>query len=219
MANIMMKNMMDFCAGVLAFFAVGYAIAYGGDGNSFFGMGNWFLMDTGAYEGTGLTPQVDFVFQVAFAATAATIVSGAMAERTKFASYFVYSLFITAIIYPVVVHWFWGGGWLAELDTPFIDFAGSTIVHGVGGWAALMGAWILGPRIGRYAADGKVRDLAGHSIAFTVVGAMILLVGWYGFNAGSELAADEFIGGIALTTTLAAAAGAVAAMVTSWLMG
>lgn len=217
-ANIMMKNLMDFCAGVLAFFAVGWAIAYG-DGNSIFGWSDWFLLDSGnSYDGTGLTPQVDFVFQVAFAATAATIVSGAMAERTKFGSYFVYSLFITAIIYPVVVHWTWGGGWLAELNTPFYDFAGSTIVHSVGGWAALMGAIILGPRIGKYAADGTPRDLAGHSISFTVMGAMILLVGWYGFNGGSVLAADATIGGVALTTTLAAAAGAVTAMIVSWFM-
>lgn len=216
--NIMMKNMMDFCAGVIAFFAVGYAIAYGGDGNDLFGLGNWFLLDTSAYEGTGLTPQVDFVFQVAFAATAATIVSGAMAERTRFRSYFVYSIFITAIIYPVVVHWNWGGGWLAQRETPFIDFAGSTIVHSVGGWAAMMGALVLGPRLGKYGPDGKPRLMPGHSVAFTVIGALILLVGWYGFNPGSELAADAAIGAIALTTTLAAAAGAIFAMLTVWIV-
>jgi Amt family ammonium transporter len=160
---------------------------------------------------------VFFLFQVAFAATAATIVSGAMAERTKFKSYFVYSLVITGVIYPIVVHWLWGGGWLSQLSTPYHDFAGSSIVHMTGGIAALMGAIALGPRIGKYGPDGKPRVIPGHSIPFAVLGTFILLVGWYGFNAGSELAADEFIGGIAVTTTLAAAAGAIAAMLTIWL--
>ena len=215
-ANIMMKNLMDFAAGVIAFFAVGYAIAFGTGGNDFFGSGGWFLGDDAFAYGT-LTMPVTFIFQVAFAATAATIVSGAMAERTKFKSYFVYSFVISALIYPVVVHWNWGGGWLAQLDTPFHDFAGSTMVHGVGGWAALMGALILGPRLGKYGADGKPRAILGHSTPFVVLGTLILLVGWYGFNPGSELAADGAIGGIAVTTTLAAAAGAVTAMCAIWL--
>jgi Amt family ammonium transporter len=214
-ANIMMKNLMDFCAGVIAFFAVGYAIAFGA-GNDFFGSEGWFLGD-GAFAYGTLTMPVTFVFQVAFAATAATIVSGAMAERTKFKSYFVYSFVISALIYPVVVHWNWGGGWLAQLSTPFHDFAGSTMVHSVGGWAALMGALILGPRIGKYGPDGKPRVIAGHSIPFTVLGGFVLLVGWYGFNPGSELAADGAIGGIAVTTTLAAAAGAIVAMAAIWI--
>ncbi len=209
-ANIMMKNLMDFAAGVVAFFAVGYAIAFGA-GNDFFGSKGWFLGD-GAFQYGTLTMPVTFIFQVAFAATAATIVSGAMAERTKFKSYFVYSIAISAFIYPVVVHWNWGGGWLAQLGTPFHDFAGSTMVHSVGGWAALMGAVILGPRIGKYGADGKPRAILGHSIPFAVLGTLVLLVGWYGFNPGSELAADGAIGGIALTTTLAAVAGAIVAM-------
>ena len=215
-ANIMMKNMMDFCAGALAFFAVGYAIAFGAGGNSLVGSGGWFLGD-GAFQYGTLTVPVTFVFQVAFAATAATIVSGAMAERTKFKSYFIYSIVISALIYPVVVHWNWGGGWLSKLSTPFHDFAGSTMVHMTGGIAALMGAMILGPRIGKYGPDGKPRAIPAHNIPYAVLGTFILLVGWYGFNPGSELAADGAIGGIAVTTTLAAAAGAIAAMLAIWM--
>ncbi|MDP9403834.1 MAG: ammonium transporter [Actinomycetota bacterium] len=215
-ANIMMKNLMDFCAGALAFFAVGYAIAFGTGGNDFFGSGGWFLGD-GAFQYGTLTVPVTFVFQVAFAATAATIVSGAMAERTKFKSYFLYSIVISALIYPVVVHWNWGGGWLAQLSTPFHDFAGSTMVHLTGGVAALMGAIVLGPRIGKYGPDGKPRAIPAHNIPYAVLGTFILLVGWYGFNPGSELAADGAIGGIAVTTTLAAAAGAITAMLAIWM--
>jgi Amt family ammonium transporter len=214
-ANIMMKNLMDFCAGALAFFAVGYAIAFG-EGNDFFGSEGWFLGD-GAFQYGTLTVPVTFIFQVAFAATAATIVSGAMAERTKFKSYLLYSVVISGLIYPVVVHWNWGGGWLAQLSTPFHDFAGSTMVHLTGGIAALMGAAILGPRLGRYAKDGTIRAIPGHSIPFAVLGTFILLVGWYGFNPGSELAADGAIGGIAVTTTIAACAGAITAMVVIWM--
>jgi Amt family ammonium transporter len=213
-ANIMMKNLMDFCAGAIAFFAVGYAIAFG-TGNDYFGSEGWFLGD-GAFQYGTLTVPVTFIFQVAFAATAATIVSGAMAERTKFKSYFLYSIVISALIYPVVVHWNWGGGWLAQLSTPFHDFAGSTMVHQTGGVAALMGAIVLGPRLGKYGPDGKARAIPAHSIPFAVLGTFILLVGWYGFNPGSELAADGAIGGIALTTTIAAAAGAITAMLTIW---
>lgn len=214
-ANIMMKNMMDFCAGVVAFFCVGYAFAFG-TGNDLIGWSGFFLGDGANSYGT-LTLPVFFIFQVAFAATAATIVSGAMAERTKFKSYFVYSLVITGLIYPIVVHWLWGGGWLSQLSTPYHDFAGSSIVHMTGGVAALMGAMALGPRIGKYGPDGKPRVIPGHSIPFAVLGTFILLVGWYGFNPGSELAADEFIGGIAVTTTLAGVAGALAAMATIWI--
>ncbi len=213
-ANIMMKNLMDFMAGALAFFAVGFALAFGA-GNDFVGWKGFFLGDGAATYGT-LDVMVFFVFQLAFAATAATIVSGAMAERTKFKSYFVYSLVITAFIYPVVIHWLWGGGWLAQRATPMIDFAGSTMVHATGGIAALMGAIALGPRIGKFGADGKPRTIHGHSIPFVVLGTFILLVGWYGFNPGSELAADSAIGLIAVTTTLAAAAGSVVAMLISW---
>ncbi len=217
-SNIMMKNLMDFCAGVLAFGMFGFAIAFG-TGNDFFGTEGWFLNPnhfTEGYFGTLSLPTF-FIFQVAFAATAATIVSGAMAERTKFKSYFVYSFVITALIYPIVVHWLWGGGWLANLGTPMIDFAGSTIVHSVGGWAALMGAIVLGPRIGKYAADGTPRAIPGHSIPFAITGVFILFIGWFGFNPGSELAADGAVAGIALTTLIAGAAGGVFATITVWL--
>jgi Amt family ammonium transporter len=217
-ANIMMKNLMDFSAGVLAFAFAGFAIAFGA-GNSLFGTEGWFLNTNHFAEGYfgTLSLPTFFIFQAAFAATAATIVSGAMAERTKFKSYFVYSFVITGLIYPVVVHWLWGGGWLAELSTPMIDFAGSTIVHSVGGWAALMGAIIIGPRIGKYDKDGKSRAIPGHSIPFAIIGVFILFIGWFGFNPGSELAADAAVGSIALTTLLAGAAGGVFSTVTVWL--
>jgi Amt family ammonium transporter len=217
-ANIMMKNMMDFVAGVLAFAATGFAIAFG-SGNGFMGYHGWFL-NTGTF-GEGyfdtLSLPTAFIFQVAFAATAATIVSGAMAERTRFKSYFIYSFLITALIYPIVVHWIWGGGWLATLATPMQDFAGSTVVHSVGGWAALMGAFILGPRIGKYGKDGKPNAIPGHSIPFAVTGVFILLIGWFGFNPGSELRADGAVSAIALTTLIAGAAGGVFATITVWL--
>lgn len=216
-SNIMMKNLMDMAAGVLAFALVGFGIAFGPNEL----LGGWFGFDIGiaGVEDTvadGLLPSTFFFFQAAFAATAATIVSGAMAERTKFKSYFVYSFIITALIYPVVLRWTWGGGWLAQLEFPFSDFAGSTIVHATGGWAALMGAIILGPRIGKFGKDGKARAIPGHNIAFVVLGALILFIGWFGFNPGSELAADAFVPGIALKTLLAACAGAVVAMIVNW---
>jgi Amt family ammonium transporter len=216
-SNIMMKNLMDMSAGVLAFALVGFGIAFGGAEL----LGGWFGLDFGIAgvedtTGDGLLPSTFFFFQAAFAATAATIVSGAMAERTKFRSYFVSSFFITALIYPVVVRWTWGGGWLAQLDVPFSDFAGSTIVHATGGWAAMMGAIILGPRLGRYAKDGRPRAIPGHSIPFVVLGVLILFIGWFGFNPGSELAADVFVMPIALKTLLAAAAGSVVAMAVNW---
>jgi Amt family ammonium transporter len=140
-----------------------------------------------------------------------------MAERTKFKAYFLYSLVISGFIYPIVIRWQWGGGWLSQLGTPFHDFAGSALVHMTGGVAALMGALVLGPRIGKYTKDGKPRAIPGHSIPYVVIGALILLVGWFGFNAGSELAADEFIGPIAVNTALAAAAGAIATMAVNWI--
>lgn len=215
--NIVMKNLVNFSIGAVAFFAVGYAIAFGGafEGiGKYIGGGGWFLGD-GAFAYGNLSPFTFFIFQAAFAATAATIVSGAMAERTKFGGYVAYALIMTAVIYPIVVRWQWGGGWLYQLATPFHDFAGSTIVHLTGGVAAFVAARTLGPRLGRYAPDGTPRAIPGHSIPFAIVGCFILLVGWFGFNGGSQLGADPVIGRIATTTLVAAAAGAVmAALVT-----
>lgn len=216
-SNIMMKNMMDFAVGVLAFAAVGFAFAFG-TGNSFIGTSGWFIGSHIAENYLGessLSISTFFIFQVAFAATAATIVSGAMAERTKFVSYMIYSFLISAIVYPIVVHWTWGGGWLYELG--YHDFAGSGIVHMTGGVAALVGAAILGPRIGKYGPDGKPRAIPGHSIPFAIIGVFILLVGWFGFNPGSELAADSAVTPVAVTTVLAGAAGAVVAMFITWI--
>ena len=220
-SNIMMKNLMDGMAGVLAFALVGYGIAFSGDellGGWFgFGFGIPGIEDAGAAQALNLSPATFFFFQAAFAAAAATIVSGTMAERTKFKSYFVYSIVITAFIYPVVLRWTWGGGWLSQLDIPFSDFAGSTIVHATGGWAALAGAIVLGPRIGKYGADGKPRAIPGHNVPFVILGAMILFVGWFGFNPGSELAADNLVPQLAVKTLLAACAGACVAMLVNWL--
>jgi len=220
--NIMMKNLMDCMAGVLAFALVGYGIGFGDEA-----LGGWFswggfgipgIEDAEGIAALNLSPATFFFFQAAFAATAATIVSGAMAERTKFKSYFVYSLVITALIYPVILSWTWGGGWLAQREFPFSDFAGSTIVHATGGWVALMGAIFLGPRLGKYGADGKPRAIPGHNIGFVVLGAMILFIGWFGFNPGSELAADAFVTQLAVKTLLAGCAGAVIAMIVNWSM-
>lgn len=222
-ANIMMKNLIDFCAGAIAFLAVGFAIAYGGSfegTGKFIGADGFFLGD-GAFTYGTLTVPVFFTFQVAFAATAATIVSGAMAERTKFKAYLLYSFVISLIIYPVVVRWQWGGGWLFQgsgpLPTGFHDFAGSSIVHMLGGITAFWGAKALGPRIGKFGPDGKPRTMPAHSVPYAILGCFILLVGWYGFNPGSELAADGAIGGIAVTTTAAAAIAALTAMATVWI--
>ena len=219
-ANIFMKNMMDFCVGALLFFAVGYAIAFGGEFTGlgrFIGGDGWFLAGDGVFTYGTLDKFVFFTFQVAFAATAATIVSGAMAERTKFKAYIIYSAIISAIIYPIVVRWQWGGGWLFQMDTPFHDFAGSSIVHMTGGVTAAVGAYFVGARLGKYGADGKPRAIPGHSIPFAILGCFILLVGWFGFNPGSWLAADVVIGSIAVNTALAGAAGAVATMFLTWI--
>jgi Amt family ammonium transporter len=213
-ANIMMKNMMDFALGTIVFWAVGFSLMYGTDIAGLFGFSNFFLSEAVRPDGTLDTwMYADWFFQAMFAATAATIVSGAMAERTKFTGYLVYTIFITALIYPIVGHWVWGGGWLSDLG--FYDFAGSTVVHGVGAWAGLIGTYILGPRIGRFV-NGKVNAIPGHSVALGTLGVFILWLGWFGFNPGSTLGADLSFARIAVTTNIAAAGGAVAAMLTAW---
>ena len=210
--NIIMKNFMDFSVGGLAYWAFGFALAYGGSSlGGFMAYGDvWFFNDTERAS--------EWLFQVVFAATAATIVSGAMAGRVKFTSYLAYTPFVTGLIYPIVTHWVWGGGWLSELG--FFDFAGSGAVHLLGGVMALAGVIVLGPRIGRYTSDGRVNAMPGHSLTFGALGVFILWFGWYGFNAGSTLAAvGQDIASPAVTTTLAACAGAVGGMVASWVLG
>ncbi len=213
--NIIMKNLMDFSAGSLIYWFCGFAIMFGA-GNSFIGTEGFFL--SGGFEHLGLDIPVSafWIFQAVFAATAATIVSGAMAERTKFSGYLMYSVFITGLIYPVVGKWIWGGGWLEELG--MIDFAGSTVVHSVGGWAALAGAIVLGPRIGKFNEDGSANAMPGHNLLMAALGVFILWFGWFGFNAGSTIAGTDLsIAEIAVTTNLAAAAGATLSMITSWI--
>ncbi len=216
--NIMMKNLMDFSMGSIAFWAVGFGIMFGATKTGWFGTSGFFLSD---FSVDGDPWVLAFwMFQVVFAATAATIVSGAMAERTKFVGYLIYSAVLSAIIYPVFGSWAWGSlfngqGWLEGLG--FIDFAGSTVVHSVGGWAALAGAIVLGPRLGKYGKDGKPRAIMGHNMPLAALGVFILWLGWFGFNPGSTTTADTSIAMIFVNTNLAAAAGAVMAMVISWI--
>ncbi len=215
-ANIMMKNLMDFCFGSLAYWLVGFGIMFGADKFGLFGSDGFFLSAGNPSTGNGLWQYAFWMFQVVFAATAATIVSGAMAERTKFIGYLLYSAVISALIYPVVGHWIWGGGWLSNLG--LVYFAGSTVVHSVGGWAALAGAIVLGPRYGKYNGGGESRAIPGHNIPLAALGVFILWFGWFGFNAGSTTAGTNLsIATIAVTTNLAAAAGAISAMVTVWI--
>ncbi|MFC1515937.1 ammonium transporter [Thermodesulfobacteriota bacterium] len=216
--NIMMKNLMDFSMGSIAFWAVGFAVMFGTTTTGWFGTSGFFLSDFKI----GGDPWVlaFWMFQVVFAATAATIVSGAMAERTKFSGYLIYSVIISALIYPVFGSWAWGSlykgsGWLEGLG--FIDFAGSTVVHSVGGWAALAGAIVLGPRMGKYTKEGKIKPILGHNMPLAALGVFILWLGWFGFNPGSTTAANKDIAMIFVNTNLAAAAGAVLAMFTSWI--
>ena len=216
--NILAKNLIVFGVATLAYWAVGYALMYG-DGGSFIGTSGFFFNGDAAAYGddpypTAVPPAIGFLFQVAFAATAATIVSGAVAERIEFSAFLIFSTLLVAISYPITGHWVWDGGWLSEMG--FSDFAGSTVVHSVGGWAALVGAAILGPRIGKYQ-NGRISAIPGHNMGFATLGCLILWIGWFGFNPGSELAATANIAYIALTTNLSAAAGGVAATLTSWI--
>ena len=215
-SNIMMKNLMDFSLGAIMYWAIGYALMYGEGGSSFIGWDSSlvFLSSiTDAADGAG---SAGWFFQVVFAATAATIVSGAMAERTKFFTYCIYSIMISAFIYPTTGHWIWGGdGWLCTMGMR--DFAGSTVVHSVGAWAALAGAILIGPRKGKYTKDGKVNAIPGHNMPLAALGVFILWFGWYGFNPGSTLAAVDGVAHVAVTTTLGASAGAVAATFLTWI--
>jgi len=208
--NILMKNLMDFCMSSLGYWAVGFALMYG-VGNFFLGRSFFFLQ--GIPEMTSGVPTLAFwFFQLVFAGVAATIVAGAMAERTRFRAYLIYSLVISAVIYPIVGHWVWGNGWLGNLG--FLDFAGSTVVHSIGGWAGLMGAIILGPRLGKYNGNGTVNAIPGHSLPLAMLGMFILWFGWFGFNPGSTLSGMQagLIAKVAVNTNLAAAAGAIVAM-------
>ncbi len=216
--NIMMKNLMDFSIGSIAFWAIGFGLMFGATSTGWFGTSGFFLSDFAP----GKDPWVlaFWMFQVVFAATAATIVSGAMAERTKFSGYLIYSAIVSAVIYPIFGSWAWGSlyngnGWLEGLG--FIDFAGSTVVHSVGGWAALAGAIVLGPRMGKYTKDGKIKPILGHNMPLAALGVFILWLGWFGFNPGSTTAANKEIAMIFVNTNLAAAAGAVLAMLVSWM--
>ncbi|MEZ5402407.1 MAG: ammonium transporter [Bryobacteraceae bacterium] len=221
--NIMMKNLMDFSLGGIAYWAVGFGLMFGVS-NGITG-GSDFFMNFDNSTPDGQWGYTFWFFQVVFAATAATIVSGAMAERTKFSGYLAYSFFISLLIYPVFGHWAWGnllnsgnadsGAWLAKRG--FIDFAGSTVVHSVGGWAALAGAIVLGPRIGKFDKDGNPRPIPGHSLTLAALGVFILFFGWFGFNAGSTTAANGSLARIAVNTLLAACTGATAALIFSWL--
>lgn len=208
--NIIMKNLMDLCIGSLGFWAIGYTIMYGDSISAFIGSPSLFFSDAENMH--------NLFFQTVFAATAATIVSGAIAERTKFTTYLIFSLIMTVFIYPISGHWVWqGSGWLTNLG--FIDFAGSTVVHSVGGWAALIAAFLVGPRIGKYT-NGKSNAIQGHNLLIGALGIFILWLGWFGFNAGSQLAISgdnaNAVAGIVITTNLAAAAGALVAMFVSW---
>ena len=214
--NIIMKNLMDLCLGSVVFWVLGFGIMFGTDLVGFIGIPDFFVR--GNYDSSYST-YTYLIFQTVFCATAATIVSGAMAERTKFSAYLVYSVVISAIVYPLSGHWIWGGGWLSQLG--FHDFAGSTAVHMVGGVAALVGAKILGPRIGKYDANGKSKAIPGQSLPLAALGVFILWFGWFGFNGGSTVCATgddalRAIGLIFFNTNLAAATAAVATMFTTW---
>ncbi len=236
--NILSKNFIVFAVTSVAFWFLGWGMMFG-DGNGWVGE-KGLLMVSGAdnspaiwnadtalnkYQGdysgigwTGVPLWAKFFFQLVFAGTAATIVSGAVAERIKYHSFIVFSVFMAIVIYPVVGHWIWGGGWLAA-DKNFLDFAGSTQVHSIGGWAALVGIILLGPRIGKYGPDGKVNAIPGHNMTAATIGCFVLWLGWFGFNPGSTMAADPgFIADVAVVTNTAGAVATLSATVTAWLM-
>ena len=215
-ANILMKNFCDFMAGTVIFWLVGFSMMYGSD----YGLLGWsgfcFIG-----EDSNIPAEATFIFQTVFCATTATIVSGSMAERTKFSMYLVYSILISLFIYPIEGHWSWGGGWLAEMG--FHDFAGSTVVHLCGGALALAGAIVLGPRIGKYGKDGKSRAIPGHNLTLAALGVFILWLGWFGFNPCSTVAIADEASAISashvfVTTNMAAAVGGIAALIYTWVI-
>ncbi|PKQ37160.1 MAG: ammonia permease [Actinobacteria bacterium HGW-Actinobacteria-1] len=227
--NIISKNFVVFAVATIAFLVIGWGLMYG-DGNGFMGLKGLFFINGAdnspavgdAYQGvysalgwTGVPLLAKFFFQLVFAGTAATIVSGAVAERIKYVSFIVFSFILVGFIYPIIGHWVWGGGWLQQLG--FWDFAGSTVVHSVGAWAALAGVLVLGPRLGKYGKDGSVHVIPGHNMTSAMTGCLILWFGWFGFNPGSTMAADpEAISRIMVTTNVSAAAGALAATMLAW---
>ena len=219
--NILFKNVSIIAIGILTYTLCGFNLMYPGDFNGYLGFSGFGIVaPTGAaglieYADGAYTYFTDFIFQAMFAATAATIVSGAVAERIKLSSFLIFSTIYVALVYPIVGSWTWGSGWLDDMN--FHDFAGSTLVHSVGGWAALVGAYTLGPRLGKYGKNGNVKPILGHNMPLATIGVFLLWFGWYGFNGGSVLSADP--GSVSLvfvTTTLAAAAGVIGAMMTSW---
>lgn len=227
--NILAKNFIVFAVSSIAFWCIGFGLMFG-DGNSFLGLNGWALSGADnspamgdAYSGvfsslnwTGVPLSAKFFFQLVFAGTAATIVSGVVAERIKFISFILFSALLVAVIYPIGGHWAWGGGWLAQMG--FLDFAGSTVVHSIGGWAALAGVLLLGPRLGKYRSDGSAKPIPAHNMALATLGTLILWLGWFGFNPGSTMAADPAaIASIALNTNMAAAAGCLAATAVAWM--
>jgi Amt family ammonium transporter len=228
--NILAKNFIVFAVSSLAFWLVGFALMFGDGSDYGWGLSGWMLGGadnspaTGdAYKGvfgslnwTGVPLYAKFFFQLVFAGTAATIVSGAVAERIKFFSFIVFSFILVAVIYPLGGHWAWGGGWLADMG--FLDFAGSTVVHSIGGWCALTGVIILGPRLGKFLPNGSVKPIPGHNMGLATLGTLILWLGWFGFNPGSTMAADpNAIALVAINTNMAAAAGCLAACAVAWI--
>lgn len=228
--NILSKNFVVFACSTVAFWFIGFGLMFG-DGSPFVGLQGLFTMSgadnspaTGdTYQGvysalawTGVPLAAKFFFQLVFAGTAATIVSGSVGGRIKYLSFIVFSFILVGLIYPIIGHWIWGGGWLAKLG--FWDFAGSTVVHSVGGWAALTGAWILGPRFGKFGANGKINPIPGHNMSLAMIGCLVLWLGWFGFNPGSTMAADpRLISHICLTTNMAAATGILGSTIISWI--
>lgn len=229
--NILSKNFIVFAIASIAFYVIGWGLMFG-DGSSFMGTQGLFMLGgadnspavgdayVGVYSAinwTGVPLNAKFFFQLVFAGTAATIVSGVVAERIKLISFIIFSFLLVAFIYPIIGHWIWGGGWLAARG--MLDFAGSTVVHSVGGWAALAGVLVLGPRLGKYTSAGKVNPIPAHNMSTATLGALILWLGWFGFNPGSTMAADwAGIAHIALTTNMAAAGATLTAAITSWWM-